>query len=76
MAIVYVMNDVAKDFLTVKEVLDRLKITKATLYKFIRAGSLKKYKFGKRTLLRESEVAQLIKTGDDLQTESLDSPKN
>lgn len=56
------MNEIPKDFMTVKEVLKRLRITRPTLYEFIKSGALQKYKIGKRTLLRESDVARLIKT--------------
>lgn len=57
------MNDIPKDFITIKEALKRLKISKPTLYKHIKAGQLSKYKFFGKTLLRESEVAEHIKKG-------------
>lgn len=46
---------------TVKEVLDILRISRATLYRHIDTGLLKPLKLGKRTLFPESELNGLLR---------------
>jgi excisionase family DNA binding protein len=46
---------------TVKEVLDMLRISRATLYRHIDAGLIKPSKFGGKVLFTEKELERVIK---------------
>lgn len=60
------MNKIPEDLITITEAVERLKVSRNTLYRHIRSGSLNKYKFYGKTYLRESEVAPHIKKGEPL----------
>lgn len=45
---------------TVKEVLGKLKITRATLYRYINEGKITPVKLGGRTLFKESDLEAFI----------------
>ncbi len=47
-------------FYTVKEVLDMLRISRATLYRHIETGLIKPVKLGKRTLFTESDLNEFV----------------
>lgn len=46
--------------LTIKEACDYLRISRATLYRFINQGKLKPVKIGKRTLIDKADLDRLI----------------
>lgn len=49
------------DFLTCKETAQLLKIHEVSVRRLLTRKELKRYKFGKRTLIRKSEVLALIR---------------
>ena len=46
---------------TVKEVLDMLRISRATLYRHMESGLIKPLKLGRRVLFTEDELNNLLK---------------
>lgn len=47
---------------TVKECMDQLRISRPTLYRFIKEGKIKPLKMGKKTLFKESALEHFIKS--------------
>lgn len=48
------------DMLTTEEALERLKITRSTLYRWMQNGELKAYKLGKKTLFKPEDLDALV----------------
>jgi excisionase family DNA binding protein len=57
------MDDVFMCWLTYPEAATYSKASRSKLYQEVRAGRLKVYKFGARSLLRRSELDALIEAG-------------
>lgn len=52
-----IMNDT---YLTLNEVAERLKLSRITVYRYVKAGTLPAYKFGRAYRLSERELIQFI----------------
>ena len=50
-----------KEYLTVKEVAEWLRVTPRTIYKMVKQGRLKVYHVGKQLRFRRTDIEQLLK---------------
>ena len=50
------------ELLTVKEVMDILKLSQRTIYRYIESGELKAIKFGKEWRIRKTDLENFIDT--------------
>jgi excisionase family DNA binding protein len=65
-------DSVQEEYYTVKEVADRLKVTRQAVYDWIRDGRLRAVKVGRRTRVPGSAVTEFlqpIQPGDQIETD-------
>ncbi|SID63459.1 DNA-binding protein [Mycobacteroides abscessus subsp. abscessus] len=53
-------GDPPRELLTMKEALERLRVSKATLDRLLRQGRLRKVKIGSRAFVPEEEISRFI----------------
>lgn len=49
-----------KEFYTAKELAEKLRVNVMTIYRYIKAGKLKAYKFGKEFRINKKEFEQFL----------------
>lgn len=64
-----------KALLTVKETCERLRVSPATVFRLVRAGTLAPIKIGRRTLFAAEEVQALIEAGRDVRAQVPTQPE-
>jgi len=53
------------EWLTVEDVAQYLKVSKTTVYRWTKEGTLKKYKVGRYNRYKKSELDQVVESGQD-----------